>query len=93
MSVPTWVPWGITFVIMSQTLCAAPLRLIRGFEYAESAGGPRRFDAYLPSSSTPTPAAIIVHGGGWVGGDRRTNVEPLCTNSLLSYSGIGIDTT
>ena len=77
MSVPTWVPWGITFVIMSQTLYAAPPRLIRGFEYAESAGGRLRFDAYLPASSTPTPAAIIVHGGGWVGGDRRTNVEPL----------------
>ena len=73
----TWVRWGITFVIMSQTLYAAPPRLIRGFEYAESAAGRLRFDAYLPSSTTPTPAAIIVHGGGWVGGDRRTNVEPL----------------
>lgn len=77
MSVPTWVPWGITLAIMSQTLSAAPPRLIRGLEYAQSAGGSLRFDAYLPASPAPTPAAIIVHGGGWVRGDRRTNVEPL----------------
>lgn len=77
MPAPTWVRFGITFILMSQTLSAAPPRLIRGLEYAESAGGSLRFDAYLPASKSPTPAAIIVHGGGWVRGDRRTNVEPL----------------
>ena len=25
----------------------------------------------------PFPVAIIVHGGGWVAGDRKSNVEPL----------------
>ncbi len=77
MSVPTWVPLGISLAIMSQTLYAAPPRLIRDLEYAQSAGGSLRFDAYIPASSTPTAAVIIVHGGGWVRGDRRTNVEPL----------------
>lgn len=77
MPAPTWVPLGITLAIMSQTLSAAPPRLIRGFEYATSAAGSLRFDAHLPASKEPTPAAIIVHGGGWVRGDRRTNVEPL----------------
>ncbi len=62
---------------MSQTLSAAPPRLIRGLEYAQSAGVSLRFDAYLPAGSTPTAAAIIVHGGGWVRGDRRIDVEPL----------------
>ncbi len=62
---------------MSQTLYAAPPRLIRDLEYAQSAGGNLRFDAYIPASSAVTPAVIIVHGGGWVRGDRRTNVEPL----------------
>jgi len=62
---------------MSQTIYAAPPRLIRDMEYAQSAAGSLRFDAYIPASSMPTPAVIIVHGGGWVRGDRRTNVEPL----------------
>ncbi len=30
-----------------------------------------------PAGSGPFRAAIIVHGGGWVAGDRRSNVEPL----------------
>jgi alpha-L-fucosidase 2 len=34
-------------------------------------------DASLPASSVPAPAAIIVHGGGWVRGDRRIDVRPL----------------
>jgi alpha-L-fucosidase 2 len=35
------------------------------------------FDAQIPEGSGPFPAAIIVHGGGWVRGDRLTEVEPL----------------
>jgi alpha-L-fucosidase 2 len=34
-------------------------------------------DAYLPSSPALTPAVIIVHGGGWVAGDKRIDVQPL----------------
>ncbi len=34
-------------------------------------------DASLPMGQTNSPAAIIVHGGGWVGGDKRTTVAPL----------------
>jgi alpha-L-fucosidase 2 len=34
-------------------------------------------DAALPASHEPTPAVIIVHGGGWVRGDRRIDVSPL----------------
>lgn len=34
-------------------------------------------DAYLPRSSTPTTAVIIVHGGGWEAGDKVTYVTPL----------------
>jgi len=43
-------------------------------------------DGFVPDAATPVPAAILVHGGGWVGGDRVRNVEPLF--SLLQDSGI-----
>lgn len=36
-----------------------------------------RLDASLPSRTEPVPAVIIVHGGGWVRGDRRIDVQPL----------------
>lgn len=67
-----------TVTSMNPTLNAAPPRLLRDVEYAQSAGVSLRFDASLPPAGAAlAPAAIIVHGGGWVRGDRRTNVEPL----------------
>ncbi len=56
---------------------ARPSGLIRDIEYAQVNGASLRLDACLPSASVKTAAAIIVHGGGWVRGDRRTDVEPL----------------
>lgn len=46
-------------------------------EYARVDGNSLRMDASLPASSKKTPAVIIVHGGGWVRGDRRVDVQPL----------------
>ena len=35
-------------------------------------------DAWLPPpSASPTPAALLVHGGGWEAGDRVTYITPL----------------
>ncbi|HTM49606.1 MAG TPA: alpha/beta hydrolase [Bryobacteraceae bacterium] len=41
-----------------------------------------RLDAFLPPGAGPFPGAVLVHGGGWVSGDRRWNVEPLLTPLL-----------
>jgi acetyl esterase len=46
-------------------------------EYAQAAGAPLYMDAAIPEGSGPFPAAIIVHGGGWVRGDRRIDPGPL----------------
>ena len=62
---------------MSQTTTAATPRMLRDVEYAHPAGLSLRFDASLPAAEAPSPAVIIVHGGAWVRGDRRVNVEPL----------------
>src|SRR5919112_1137172 len=34
-------------------------------------------DAYVPDGPGPFPAVIIVHGGGFVRGDKQTYVKPL----------------
>src|SRR5262249_29542197 len=34
-------------------------------------------DAYVPEGDGPFPAAIVVHGGGFVNGDKQTYVKPL----------------
>ncbi len=55
-------------------------------EYARPEGVSLRFDASIPRGAGPFLAAIIVHGGGWVGGDRRIDVAPLF--EPLSRAGI-----
>ena len=49
----------------------------RDIEYAQIGGVSLKLDACVPAGRRLAPAAIIVHGGGWVRGDRRVDVEPL----------------
>ena len=46
-------------------------------EYARPGGEPLRLDACTPDGPGPFPAAILVHGGGFVRGDKQTYVKPL----------------
>ncbi len=60
------------------TAFAAPVALSRiTVQYSTASGVPLSFDAALPEGPGPFPAVIIVHGGGWVRGDRRVDVAPL----------------
>jgi alpha-L-fucosidase 2 len=59
---------------------AAELR--KDIEYGRAEGMSLRLDASIPDRSGPDgagpfPAAVVVHGGGWVRGDRRVDVAPL----------------
>lgn len=65
---------------------AASPMLLHDIPYAEAAGAPLYLDAAIPDGPGPFPAAIIVHGGGWVRGDRITDVQPLF--EPLSTAGI-----
>jgi acetyl esterase len=70
---------GIAALLLSgmTTLFAAQGHLRENIEYTRVGDQSLRMDAYVPEGAGPFPAAIIVHGGAWVGGDRRLNVEPL----------------
>ncbi len=78
-------PWALSlfFLLMlgqsTNSVCAAAAgpRQLRDVEYSRPQGTSLRLDACLPASAEPTPAVVIVHGGGWVRGDRRLDVEPL----------------
>ena len=47
-------------------------------------------DAYIPHVSTPVPAVIVAHGGGWEAGDKVTYItpmlEPLARANLAWFS-------
>jgi len=60
----------VNFVIQSP-------EIHRDLEFAWPQGTSLRMDASIPAGSGPHPAVIVVHGGGWVRGDRRVDVAPL----------------
>jgi len=66
------------------TLCAAPLDQ-KGLEFARPDGHPLLLDLHIPDGTGPFPAAILVHGGGFDGGNRATNMAP--TFQPLADSG------
>lgn len=56
---------------------APPAKTRFDVEYAQAGDESLKLDVYLPDGAGPHPAAIIVHGGGYTGGDKRKNVQPL----------------
>jgi pectinesterase len=50
--------------------CPPPARFERDLEYARPGGESLRLEVCSPPARGPFPAAILVHGGGWIGGDR-----------------------
>jgi alpha-L-fucosidase 2 len=72
--------WVVSLVLMSilgLAAKAAETDVYNDVEYGRVAGASLRLDASIPRSGKPVPAVILVHGGGWVRGDRRLNVQPL----------------
>lgn len=45
--------------------------------YANRNGKPLLLDLHVPDGAGPFPAMILVHGGGFDGGSKSTNVRPL----------------
>ncbi len=37
-----------------------------------------RLDAFTPAGIGPFPTAIVIHGGGWSGGDKADDTMPIC---------------
>ncbi len=51
--------------------------LTKDIEYAKPNGVSVKLDACVPEGKGPFPAAILVHGGGWSGGNKATEIDPL----------------
>src|SRR3954464_10528467 len=48
----------------------------KGIEYGRPGGHALLLDVHVPDGPGPFPAAILVHGGGFDGGSRATNMAP-----------------
>jgi len=84
MRITGWaVPIGLLLSIAMPGLAA---EIHKDIEYSRVEGMSLRLDASTPDGNGPFPAAILVHGGGWVRGDRKIDVAPLF--KPLSDAGI-----
>jgi len=66
---------GLTVASLA-VVAAAPAADQKGIEYARPNGHPLLLDLHVPDGAGPFPAAILVHGGGFDGGSRATNMAP-----------------
>ncbi len=69
---------------LAAALSGAPVEQTN-VEFAHPGGKPLFLDLHVPDGPGPFPAAILVHGGGFDGGSRSTNVKPLF--SVLADAG------
>ncbi len=53
-----------------------------GIVYGEAGGQQLTMDYYPPAGPSPHPVAIIIHGGGYVGGTSKNNSEAYCADFL-----------
>lgn len=58
-------------------VCPSNARALKDLEYATAGGESLKLDACIPTGKGPFPTAILVHGGGWSGGDKTGGVDPL----------------
>ena len=69
--------WAILPLIMATFTATGRSEFLENIEYGRADGMSLQMDAHIPEGHGPFPAAIIVHGGGWVRGDRKYTVQPL----------------
>jgi alpha-L-fucosidase 2 len=70
-------PLTMAFFHSGRAVNRRPPGLFSDIEYAQVQNISLRMDGYVQPGDQPVPAVIIVHGGGWVAGDRRREVQPL----------------
>jgi acetyl esterase len=55
-------------------------------------GEPILLDAYLPATSAALrPAVVLIHGGGWLGGDRSASADSAQRLASLGFVAFSID--
>jgi acetyl esterase len=73
-------PWAVLiFCLTSLLLCStlAWSELRKDIEYARAGDVSLKLDASVPDGQGPFPAVIIVHGGGFTGGNKQALVTPI----------------
>jgi acetyl esterase/lipase len=70
------VALGLAVAAAAVAAPAAP-SITRDVVYGEAGGETLRLDASVPAGAGPFPVLILIHGGGWTGGDKAGDIAPL----------------
>lgn len=67
-----------------------PGEMLKDIEYGRAGEVSLKLDVFVPDGPGPFPAAVLVHGGGWEGGDKQTYItyifEPLSQAGFVWFS-------
>lgn len=97
-TVVTPTPSALRHVLKASALTAALLLLccvahsedFRDVPYADIGGVSLTLDAHIPDGAGPFPAAVLVHGGGWIAGDKQQYItylfQPLADAGFAWFS-------
>jgi acetyl esterase len=61
----------IPLLVLSFFASRAGAEELRDVQFAEAGGVALKLDAHIPEGAGPFRGAILVHGGGWIGGDKQ----------------------
>jgi pectinesterase len=60
-------------------------------EYGGAGGEKLLLDAHVPAGAGKFPVLIMVHGGGWSGGDKETDIVPVFALAVTNFTWFTIN--
>ena len=60
-------------------------------EYGEAGGQKLLLDAHVPAGEGKFPVVLIVHGGGWMAGDKETDIVPVFAPVATNFAWFTIN--
>lgn len=60
-------------------------------EYGEADGKKLLLDAHIPETAGKHPVLIIIHGGGWMSGDKETDIVPVLAAAATNFTWFTIN--
>ena len=60
-------------------------------QYGEAGGEKLRLDAHIPAGAGKFPVVLIVHGGGWMTGDKATDIVPVFAPVATNFTWFSIN--
>ena len=65
------IRFGLLLLVSIAFATRADAEELRDVQYGEAGGVALKLDAHIPDGAGPFRAAILVHGGGWIAGDKQ----------------------